>query len=112
MYAASWLSPLMTAPLDTSGLLHCKAPEVIMHDAWSLLRPPPPHWYPNATRCKLSVQWGNLIAANTSAHPYVQARGVWVLPLPCVDVALLSLAGAALQLPSVVQLHADALGRE
>ena len=27
MYAAKWLSPLMTAPLDTSGLLHCSAPE-------------------------------------------------------------------------------------
>ena len=27
MYAASWLSPLMTAPLDTSGLLQCSAPE-------------------------------------------------------------------------------------
>jgi hypothetical protein len=27
MYAASWLSPLMTAPLDTSGLLRCSAPE-------------------------------------------------------------------------------------
>ena len=27
MYAAQWLSPLMTAPLDTSGLLHCSAPE-------------------------------------------------------------------------------------
>ena len=43
MYNAQWLSPLMTAPLDTSGLLHCKAPE-----------------------------WGDLIAANNSAHPYVQ----------------------------------------
>ena len=27
MYAASYLSPMMTAPLDTSGLLHCFAPE-------------------------------------------------------------------------------------
>lgn len=27
MYAAEWLSPLMTAPLDTSGLLRCSAPE-------------------------------------------------------------------------------------
>lgn len=27
MYAAQWLSPLMTAPLDTSGLLRCTAPE-------------------------------------------------------------------------------------
>lgn len=31
MYAASWLSPLMQAPLDTSGLLRCIAPE------WSAL---------------------------------------------------------------------------
>ena len=43
MYAASWLSPLMMAPLDTSGLLRCIAPE-----------------------------WANLIAANNSAHPYAQ----------------------------------------
>jgi len=27
MYGAAWLSPLMTAPLDTSGLVHCMAPE-------------------------------------------------------------------------------------
>ena len=27
MYASSWLSPLMTAPLDTSGLLRCSTPE-------------------------------------------------------------------------------------
>jgi inosine-uridine nucleoside N-ribohydrolase len=27
MYAAEWLSPLATAPLDTSGLLRCAAPE-------------------------------------------------------------------------------------
>ena len=27
MYAAQWLSPLMTAPLDTSGLLRCTVPE-------------------------------------------------------------------------------------
>ena len=27
MYSAAWLSPLNTAPLDTSGLLHCSNPE-------------------------------------------------------------------------------------
>jgi hypothetical protein len=27
MYAAQWLSPLMTAPLDTSGLIRCPAPQ-------------------------------------------------------------------------------------
>jgi len=27
LYAAQWLSPLATAPLDTSGLLRCSAPE-------------------------------------------------------------------------------------
>lgn len=43
MYAASWLSPLMMVPLDTSGLLHCQGPE-----------------------------WGALIAANTSSHPYAE----------------------------------------
>lgn len=68
------------------------------------------------TRCQPSesVQWGNLIAANTSAHPYVQARGVWRAAAAvrgCI-VSLAPLSGAALQLPSVVQLHADALGRE
>ena len=29
MYASAWLSPLMTAPLDTSGLLQCFAPEYL-----------------------------------------------------------------------------------
>jgi len=44
MYAAAWLSPLMTAPLDTSGLLHCIAPE-----------------------------WSALLAANASGgHPYAE----------------------------------------
>ena len=43
MYAAEWLSPLLMAPLDTSGLLRCGAPE-----------------------------FSDLIAANNSAHPYAQ----------------------------------------
>ena len=90
MYNASWLSPLMTAPLDTSGLLHCQAPE-----------------------------WGQLIAANTSAHPYVQ---VWrregrrwgrsSLPPSLLVWLLLMLPGPALQLPGLVQLHADPIRRE
>jgi hypothetical protein len=57
MYAASWLSPLMMVPLDTSGLLHCQGPE-----------------------------WGALIAANTSSHPYAEVRAencVHLDPLPC-----------------------------
>jgi hypothetical protein len=43
MYSAEWLSPLLMAPLDTSGLLRCGAPE-----------------------------FSDLIAANNSAHPYAQ----------------------------------------
>jgi len=43
MYAARWLSPLLMAPLDTSGLLHCIKPE-----------------------------FSDLIAANSSAHVYAQ----------------------------------------
>jgi len=44
MYAATYLSPMMTAPLDTSGLLHCFAPEFTA-----------------------------LIAADNDEHPYAQA---------------------------------------
>jgi len=43
MYGARWLAPILMSPLDTSGLLHCVKPE-----------------------------FADLVAANSSAHPYAQ----------------------------------------
>ena len=62
MYAASWLSPLLMSPLDTSGLLHCVKPE-----------------------------FADLIAANNSAHVYAQVLlknyQIWCRCTPTADSA-------------------------
>lgn len=62
MYAASWLSPLLMSPLDTSGLLHCVKPE-----------------------------FADLIAANNSDHVYAQVLlknyQIWCNCVPTVNSA-------------------------